>query len=43
MSGGYGGFGICVSCLSVTEVDCDMMLNAGVMCLGYEGPQHNGY
>jgi len=42
-SGEYGGFEICVSCLSVTQVYCDMTLNAGVMCLGYEGPQDNGY
>jgi len=28
--------------LSATD-DTDIRLNAGVMCLGYDGPQDNGY
>jgi hypothetical protein len=42
-SGELNGFGICVSCLSVTQVNCDMTLIAAVMCLVYEGPQDNCY
>ena len=31
-SGEYDGFGICVLYLLVTQVNCDMTLNAGVIC-----------
>ena len=30
-----------MSCLSVTQINCDMRLNAEVICLVYDGPQVN--